>query len=373
MAGNPITTTTAEDDQNATSLGFDTLVQHAGQGPEHWCTQNALVPPIVTSTTFLLPGIRDKWIDLPYVYSRQGNPTRNAFEICIASLDGAKHGIAFSSGVTTALAVTMAFLKTGDHIICGSEVYGGISDQFRQITSKMGIDVSFIDTTDPKNVEKSIKTNTRMIWLETPSNPCLRITDIKAIAVIAHQHPDLFLAVDNTFSSPYYQKPLELGADLCMASVTKYINGHSDVLMGILCTNNDEFNEKLRNMQLLTGGVPSPFDCYLANRGVKTLPVRMERHQQNAFAVANFLQKNPRVEKALYPGLPNHPQYELAKKQMKGFSGMVCFWLKGGFDEAEIFLNKLQLFKNAASLGSVHSLAEHPITNKYDHLFSNQK
>ncbi|XP_077982782.1 cystathionine gamma-lyase-like [Glandiceps talaboti] len=346
------------------SPGMETLVQHAGQGSEVWCTDSAVVPPIVTATTFKIPviGVRGD-----YVYARWGNPTRNSFETCIAALEGAKHGISFSSGVTTLYCVTN-LLKAGDHIISGNEIYGGCIDQMREITCNMDIETTFVDSREPKNVANAIKPNTKMVWIETPTNPGLRLSDIKAIADIVHKHENIFLCVDNTFSSPYFQQPLKLGADLVMSSVTKYINGHSDVLMGIVCTNREDFNGRLRRFQQLIGAVPSPFDCYLANRGVKTLPIRMEKHQQNATAVAKALETNPRVEKVLYPGLESHPQHELAKKQMSGFSGMVTMWIKGGMEEAKIFFNEVKVFTNAASLGGTHSLCEHPATLTHDGL-----
>ncbi|XP_070574938.1 cystathionine gamma-lyase-like [Ptychodera flava] len=352
----------------ARGYGMETLVQHAGQEPKIWSTDSAVIPPIVTSTTFRLPDVAETG---DFVYARCGNPTRNSFESCIAALEGAKHGIAFASGVTTLFCVTN-MLKSGDHIVSGNELYGGCSDQMKQITSNLNIQTTFVDSRDPKNVAAAMTPNTKMVWIETPSNPGLRISDIAAIAEIAHNN-GAFLCVDNTFSSPYFQQPLKLGADLVMSSVTKYINGHTDVLMGIVCTNRDDFNERLRNFQLLIGAVPSPFDCYLANRGVKTLPLRMEKHQENAIAVAKALAENPRVEKVLYPGLPSHPQHELAKKQMSGFSGMVSLWIKGGLKEVKIFFKSLKVVLFAVSLGGTHSLTEHPATLTHDGLTAEEK
>ncbi|XP_070573990.1 cystathionine gamma-lyase-like [Ptychodera flava] len=346
-------------DQSFSMEGYDmdTLVQHAGQSADVWCTDSALVPPIMTSTTFRLPGVGELG---EFVYARLGNPTRNAFEKCIASLESAKHGIAFSSGATAQFCVA-SLVKAGEHIISGNDLYGGSTEQLKLMANKYNIETSFVDCRESKNFAAAVKPNTKMIWIETPTNPGLRLADIAAIAEIAHNN-GAFLCVDNTFSSPYFQKPLKLGADAVMSSVTKYINGHSDVLLGTVCTNNDEINEELRSFQKLIGAVPSPFDCYLANRGVKTLPLRMEKHQENAIAVAKALAENPRVEKVLYPGLASHPQHDLAKKQMTGFSGMVSFWIKGGLDEVKLFFKNLKIFAFSASLGGNHSLTEHPAT-----------
>lgn len=334
---------------------FATKAIHDGQEPEQWNSM-AVVPPISMATTFkqASPGKH-----AGFEYGRSGNPTRNCLEKCIASLENAKHGFTFSSGLAATTALTH-LLNAGEHIVSMNDLYGGTNRYFRHVASRMNIQTSFVDCTNPENVKNALKPNTKMVWIETPTNPTLQIVDIKAVCDVAHTQPNVFVVVDNTFMSPYFQRPLDLGADCVMHSCTKYMNGHTDVIMGCVATNNDAIEEKLRFLQNAIGPVPSPFDCFLVNRGLKTLHVRMKEHMKNGLLVAKWLEENPRVEKVLHPGLPSHPQHELAKQQMRGFSGMVTFYIKGGLKESSTFLKELKIFTLAESLGGFESLAEHP-------------
>jgi len=316
----------------------------------------AVTVPISLASTFVQksPGVHSG-----YEYSRSGNPTRKAFEDCIAQLEYAKHGLAFASGSATT-ATVLSLLTAGDHVVTVDDVYGGTNRYFRRVAQTVStMEFTFADLTQDGELEKSIKKNTKMLWLETPTNPTLKICDIEKLAKIAHQH-SLIVVVDNTFASPFLQSPLVLGADISVHSVTKYINGHSDVVMGVLAVNNDDLYERLKFLQNAIGAVPAPFDCYMALRGLKTLHIRMQRHSENAMKVALFLEKSPKISKVVYPGLPSHPQHEIAKKQMRGFGGMITFFLNGGIEQSRAFLEKLKLFALAESLGAVESLAEHP-------------
>lgn len=294
-----------------------------------------------------------------YEYSRTGNPTRQALEECVAALENGKYGLAFSSGSAACMTI-MHLLKSGDHVICGDDVYGGTNRYFNKVAvPSNGFSFTFVDTTDVSNIKTAITKDTKLLWLETPTNPTLKITDIRKAAEIAHEH-NLIVVVDNTFMSSYFQNPLDLGADIVMHSVTKFMNGHSDVVMGILATSDDSLYEKLKFLQNSIGAVPAPFDCYMVLRGLKTLHIRMDRHAENALKVATFLESHEKVDRVVYPGLPSHPQYALAKQQMKGFGGMITFYLKGGINESKTFLENLCLFALAESLGAVECLAEHP-------------
>ncbi|KAJ3207718.1 hypothetical protein HDU67_007282 [Dinochytrium kinnereticum] len=339
----------------ANNDGFGTVAVHAGQDPDP--ITGAVIPPLSLSTTFAQDGAG---LHKGYDYSRSGNPTRAAFEKAVAALEGGKYALAFASGsVTTATIVNM--LKSGSHIVSVNDVYGGTFRYFTKVASNNGVEVSFVDMYDPENVRSVIKPNTKMIWIETPTNPTLRLVDIAAVAKIAHERSDILVVVDNTFMSPYFQNPLTLGADIVVHSVTKYINGHSDVVMGVAITSNDEVFDKLKFLQNSIGGIPSPFDCFMANRGLKTLHLRMKRHEENAIAVAKYLESSPHVSAVYYPGLPSHRQHELAVRQQKGFGGMVTFRIKANTLEASNkFLNSLRLFALAESLGGVESLAELP-------------
>lgn len=296
-----------------------------------------------------------------YEYSRSGNPTRDCLEECLAKLENAKYGLVFASGLAATNTITF-LLKNGDHILAMDDLYGGTNRMFRRCTSQMGIDITMVDCTDIEKVESSIKPNTKMVWIETPTNPMMKLVDIASVVKVvrAKAPKDCFVVVDNTFMSSYFQRPLDHGADLVFHSMTKYMNGHSDVVMGCICTNRDDLKERLFFLQYAIGAVPSPFDCFLANRGLKTLHIRMREHMKNGLAVAKFLEENSRVEKVIHPGLPSHPQHELAKRQMRGYSGMVSFYIKGGREQSSIFLKTLKIFTLAESLGGFESLAELP-------------
>ncbi|CCI44051.1 unnamed protein product [Albugo candida] len=347
-----------------TSRNFGTVAIHAGQEP--YASTGAVTTPISLATTFAQasPGVKKGLDDATsfgngWEYSRTGNPTRGSFERAIAATENGKFAVAFSSGMAAITAV-IHLLKGGDEVICSDDVYGGTRRYFDKIAAvNYGMSFDFIDTTDSVAVDTRVVKNTKMIWVESPTNPTLKISDIQAIAAIAKKWKVL-LVVDNTFMSPYFQNPLDLGADIVVHSVTKYINGHSDVVMGVIITNDAEINARLRFIQNGLGAVPSPFDSYLALRGLKTLHVRMEAHAKNAQIVAEFLECHQNVEKVYYPGLPSHPQHEIAKKQAKGFGGMITFYIKGGIEQARIFLEKLKIFTLAESLGAVESLAESP-------------
>ncbi|XP_007471703.1 PREDICTED: cystathionine gamma-lyase isoform X3 [Lipotes vexillifer] len=302
---------------------FATQAIHVGQEPEQWTSQ-AVVPPISLSTTFKqgAPGRH-----LGFEYSRSGNPTRNCLEKAVAALDGAKYST---------------------------------NRYFRQVATEFGLKISFVDCSKTKLLEAAITPETKLVWIETPTNPILKMIDIEACAHTVHKHGDIILVVDNTFMSAYFQRPLALGADICMYSATKYMNGHSDVVMGLVSLNSERLHNRLRFLQNSLGAVPSPVDCYLCNRGLKTLQIRMEKHFENGMAVAQFLESNLWVEKVIYPGLPSHPQHELAKRQCTGCPGMITFYIKGSLQHAETFLKNLKLFTLAESLGGYESLAELP-------------
>ncbi|MBS1961053.1 MAG: cystathionine gamma-synthase [Bdellovibrionales bacterium] len=333
--------------------GFGTRAIHAGQPAEP--KSGAVMTPIFQTSTYAQ---RSPGEHTGYEYSRTDNPTRTAYQQCLASLEGGKYALAFASGLATTDGI-LHTLKTGDHIVCCDDVYGGTYRLFEKVYRQLGFDFTFVDMTDPSKVEAAIRPTTKLVWMETPTNPTLKLVDIAKIAEIARKKGVLSV-VDNTFMSAYFQKPLALGADVVVHSVTKYMNGHSDVVGGALVTSNDALYEKLKFYQNAVGAVPAPMDCFLVMRGLKTLHVRMERHAQNAMKVAEFLEKHPRVERVIYPGLPSHPQHALAKRQMSGFGGMITFFIKGGLPEARRFLEKVELFTLAESLGGVESLIEHP-------------
>uniref|UniRef100_A0AAQ6ICX7 Cystathionine gamma-lyase n=1 Tax=Anabas testudineus TaxID=64144 RepID=A0AAQ6ICX7_ANATE len=336
---------------------FATKAIHVGQEPEQWKSM-AVVPPISLSTTFKQHGPGNH---TGFEYSRSGNPTRNCLEKAVAALDGAKYCVALASGMAAAVTITH-LLKAGEGIICMDDVNGGTNCYFRSIATEFGLDVSLVDCSKLKLLKAALKANTKLVWIETPSNPTMKVVDIQACADLVHEHnKDTLLVVDNTFMSAYFQRPLALGADICMYSATKYMNGHSDVLMGLASVNRDDLYERLKFLQNALGGVPSPFDCFLCNRGLKTLHLRMERHFKNALAAAKFLEANSRVERVIFPGLPSHPQHELVKRQCTGFPGMISFYIKGKLEHATTFLKSLKLFAVADSLGGHESLAEIPL------------
>jgi len=283
-------------------------------------------------------------------------------EACLASLDGAKHAMTFASGLAACTALTH-LLSAGDHIVSMDDVYGGTNRYFRKVASRMNIQTSFVDATTASKVRDAIQPNTRMVWIETPTNPTLKVVDIQAVADIVKEFKtkqDIFLVVDNTFESAYFQRPLELGADVTYYSLTKYMNGHTDVIMGSVAVNDDSIHERLRFLQNAIGPVPSPFDCYLVNRSLKTLRVRMEEHQRNSLEVGKWLETHPAVVSVRHPGLPSHPQHELVKRQQYGHSGMISFYLKGKLAESKAMLSALKVITLAESLGGYESLAELP-------------
>lgn len=332
---------------------FDTRCIHAGQEPDP--TSGAVMPPIVLASTFVQDGPGNH---KGYDYARAGNPTRSALEGCIASLEGGKHGIAFGSGCGATSTVLLT-LKSGDHVLVGDDVYGGTFRIFDKVLRSFGVEATLIDMTSPDRVREAIRPNTRMLWVETPSNPTLKIFDIAAMAEIAKTH-GLVLAVDNTFATPALQNPLALGATLVVHSTTKYLNGHSDVIGGVVVTDDDALAERLHFLQKAVGAVPSPFDCYLVLRGIKTLGVRMRQHVRSAGELAAYLEGRAQVKKVLYPGLASHAGHALAARQMKGFGGMISVEIEGGLPAASAFLKALRVFVCAESLGGVESLAEHP-------------
>ncbi|KAM3841538.1 cystathionine gamma-lyase [Vipera latastei] len=334
---------------------FATQAIHVGQEPEQWSSL-AVVPPISLATTFKqrAPGQPSG-----FEYSRCGNPTRDCLEKAVAALDGAKYCLSYASGLAATVNIAH-LLKAGDTVICTDDVYGGTNRYFRRIATDMGLKAVFVDCTKLECLEAAITPETKLVWIETPTNPMLKVVDIQGCANIVHKHKGVILVVDNTFMSAYFQRPLSLGADICMYSATKYMNGHSDVVMGLVSLNNEELHEKLRFLQYSIGAIPSPFDCYLCNRGLKTLPIRMKQHFHNALTVAQYLESDPRVEKVIFPGLQSHPQYDLMQRQCTGCPGMISFYIKGNLENASRFLKNLKLFTLAESLGGYESLAEHP-------------
>ena len=336
--------------------GFETRAIHAGQQADS--ATGAVMMPIYTSSTFKQdsPGVHRG-----YDYSRSGNPTRNAFEDCMASLEEGIKGYGFSSGVA-AISACVELLEPGDHVIAMDDLYGGTVRLFNEIKTKsQGITVTYVDMTDFDNVEKAFTNKTKMIFVETPTNPLLKITDLEKIANFAKEKKILSVC-DNTFASTYIQKPLNFGIDIVLHSATKYLGGHSDLIAGVLVIGRDDKNllEKMANIQNSLGPITSTFDSYLILRSLKTLPIRMERHSKNALLIANELINNEKIENVIYPGLESHPQHQLAKKQMNGFGGIISIELSGGLEASKTFLEKTKIFSLAESLGGVESLIEHP-------------
>jgi len=336
---------------------FATKAIHEGQDPRQW-SSGAVNPPIHLATTYQQDGPGKH---RGFYYGRCGNPSRSCLENCLASLEKAKYCRCFSSGMATVNCVG-SLLQSGDHVVACKILYGGTNVYLKEIITRNGIETTFVDATDPENVKKALRPNTKLVWMESPANPTLDLVDIQAVANILKKQKDIIYVVDNTFMTAYFQNPLELGADIVMHSLSKYMNGHSDSIMGCLCTNNEQLFKQIDFLQFSLGGVPSPFDCFLVNRGLKTLHLRMREHMKNGLAVAKFLENHPRVEKLFYPGLPSHPQYELAKRQASGFSGMMSFYIKGGLKAAETFLTNVKVFTLAESLGGFESIAHHPAT-----------
>ena len=336
--------------------GFDTRAIHAGQEPDP--TTGAIMTPIYTSSTYVQesPGVHKG-----YDYSRSINPTRKALEACVADLEGSSYGYAFSSGMA-ACSTVLEVLNSGDHVIAMDDLYGGTYRLFEDVRKRSaGLEFTFSDLSDFSTVESSIRNNTKMIWVETPTNPLLKIVDLKKIAKFAKEN-NLISVCDNTFCSPYIQNPLELGFDIVVHSATKYLNGHSDLIGGIVvCSNHKtELADQILYLQNAIGSIMNPFDSFLLLRSLKTLAVRMERHCENTMQIASFLDSHEAIERVIYPGLQSHPQHDLAKKQMKRYGGMLTLILKGGLDSARLFLERTEIFSLAESLGGVESLIEHP-------------
>jgi cystathionine gamma-lyase len=332
---------------------FDTLAVHAGTPPDP--LTGAVMTPVYLTSTYVqeAPGKHKG-----YEYSRTANPTRTALQNSLASLEKARFGLAFASGLSATNTVLNLFQK-GDHIVCGDDVYGGTYRLFKRVFEQYGLEFSFVDTTNPSALEKAMLPHTRLLWLESPTNPLLKITDLSLAAEIAHRHGAL-VCVDNTFATPYLQNPLSLGADLVVHSTTKYLGGHSDVVGGAIVTNREDLYERLAFFQNAVGAVPGPLDCFLVLRGIKTLALRMRKHCENARAVAEFLKGHPKVERVYYPGLQEHPGHEIARRQMRDFGGMVSFEVKGGVENSLRVATGTHLFALAESLGGVESLIEVP-------------
>ena len=334
-------------------MKFSTKAIHVGQEPEE--STGAIAVPIYQTSTYAQEEVGKH---KGYEYARTGNPTRTALEACLASLENGKYGLAFASGLAATNTV-MNLLSQGDHVVVGDDVYGGTYRIFDKVYKRYGLTFTFIDARDPANFEKAIRPETKMLWVETPTNPLLRLADIKALSEIARKKK-ILTVVDNTFASSYLQRPLDLGADVVVHSTTKYLGGHSDVVGGAVITSLDDVYENLKFHQNAVGAVPGPMDSWLVMRGVKTLAIRMREHCANARKIAAHLEKHPAVEKIYYPGLASHPQHELAKKQMDDFGGMVSLVVRGGFENAKLVLKNTKLFALAESLGGVESLISHP-------------
>lgn len=333
---------------------LETLAVHAGVEPDP--STGAIMTPIFATSTYVQesPGKHRG-----FEYSRTGNPTRRALETAVAAIEGGAHGLAFASGCAATDAV-LHLLNVGDHVVSVDDVYGGTSRTLRTVWSRHGIETTFADLAT-KSITEFLKPNTKIVWLETPTNPTLKVIDVARVAEdLRKVSPEPLLVVDNTFASPCFQRPFDLGADIVLHSTTKYLNGHSDVVGGALIVNDRALRDRLHHIQNTTGGVCGPFDAWLVMRGLKTLSVRMRQAGENAMEIASFLEKHPSVERVLYPGLPSHPQHSVAKKQMSAFGGIITFYRKGGISQARKFLESVKVFALAESLGGVESLVEHP-------------
>jgi cystathionine beta-lyase/cystathionine gamma-synthase len=347
---NPMPTDPTE--MRAGTLHFGTLAVHAGQHPDP--TTGAIMTPVFQTSTYVQPELGRH---TGYEYARTQNPTREALEGNIAALESGTYGVAFASGLA-ATDTMLKLLSAGDHVVCGEGVYGGTFRLFDRVLRRLGIDFTFVEAAEPENIRAAMRPETKLVHIETPTNPMMRLTDIAATANIAHAGGAL-LSVDNTFASPYNQRPLELGADLVLHSVTKYLNGHSDMVGGMVVLNDAELHERLRFLQNAAGAVPGPWDCWLALRGTKTLHLRMRAHNANGQQIAEWLEQQEKIERVYYPGLKSHPQHELAVRQMKGFTGMISIDL-GTIERARTLVNNVKIFSLAESLGGVESLIGHP-------------
>ncbi len=337
-------------------MKFDTKCVRAGIEPEEHT--GAIVPPIYQSATYVLPEVG---VNKGFDYTRSSNPGRAILEANLAGIEGAAHAACFASGMSTVDAI-MKLFDAGDHIVSSDDVYGGVSRLFNNFLTRQGMSFTFVDSSDPEKVEAAIQDNTKMIWVETPTNPLLKVTDMEAMAAIARRH-GVLLGVDSTFATPVYLRPLEYGADIVMHSTTKYLSGHNQIIGGCALTNDDEIGQRLHYFQKSIGAVPSPTDCYLTLLGIKTLALRMERHSANALIIARYLEEHAKVATVTYPGLPSHPRHEVAARQMKGgFSGMISFELEGGIPAGVALLNNVEMIRLAESLGAVETMITHPAT-----------
>ena len=336
-------------------MKFDTKVVRASSKPDP--TTGSIIPPLHQTATYVLEEVgRDKGFD----YTRASNPTRALLEDHLAQIEGANYGICFSSGMS-AVDACLKLLKKGDHVICSDDVYGGVSRHFNQILVNYGLEFTYVNSSNPDEVASSIKKNTKLLWVETPTNPLLKITDLKAMYKIAKENNILY-GVDSTFSTPVFLRPLDFGADIVMHSTTKYLSGHNQIIGGAVLTNNQEIFDKLKFVQKTIGAVPSPFDCWLTMLGLRTLHLRMKKHAENAQAVAEYLESHPKVSRVSYPGLKSNPGFKIASEQMRGFSGMISFELSGGIPAGKHVMNNVKLCFLAESLGAVETMITHPAT-----------
>ncbi len=336
-------------------MKLDTKIVRSSSKPDK--TTGAVVPPIYQTATYVLEEVgKDKGYD----YTRASNPSRQLLEEHLASIEGAEYGVCFSSGMSAVDSV-LKLLKSGDHVVCSDDVYGGVSRHFNQVLVHYGIEFTYVNSSNPDEVKNAIKENTKLLWIETPTNPLLKITDLDVMNKIAKEN-NLLFGVDSTFSTPVFLRPLEFGADIAMHSTTKYLSGHNQIIGGAILTNNKNIFDKMKFIQKTIGAVPSPFDCFLTMLGLRTLHIRMERHNENAQAIAKFLENHPKVSRVAYPGLESDPGHLIAKKQMKGFSGMISFELSGGIPAGKHLMNNVKLCFLAESLGSVETMITHPAT-----------
>tara|TARA_Y100000996_G_scaffold127905_1_gene97024 strand:+ start:785 stop:1927 length:1143 start_codon:yes stop_codon:yes gene_type:complete len=336
-------------------MKFDTKVVRSSSKPDK--TTGAVVPPIYQTATYVLEEVgKDKGYD----YTRASNPTRQLLEEHLAAIEGAKYGVCFSSGMS-AVDACLKLLKSGDHVICSDDVYGGVSRHFNTVLVHYGLEFTYVNSSNPEEVKAAVKENTKLLWVETPTNPLLKVTDLHAMNKIAKEN-NLLFGVDSTFSTPVFLRPLEFGADIAMHSTTKYLSGHNQIIGGSIHTNSEEIFDKMKFIQKTIGAVPSPFDCWLTTLGLRTLHLRMQRHNENAQEIAEFLENHPKVSRVSYPGLKSHPGHEIAKQQMNGYSGMISFELSGGIPAGKHLMNNVKLCFLAESLGAVETMITHPAT-----------
>jgi len=347
-------------------MRFSTKAIRVGQQPDP--ATGSIVVPVYQTVNFVFDDVSRPH---GYEYSRSGNPTRAALEQCLAALEEARFGLAFGSGMAAVEAV-LSLLRPGDHAVSAEHIYGGTFRLFEQVHRPQGVSFTYVDGTRPQAFAEAMQPATKLVWIETPANPLLQLVDVRVVAKIAHDHGAKLVA-DNTFPSPYFQRPLTQGADIVLHSTTKYVSGHSDVIGGAVVTSDDCLYEAIKFYQNAAGAVPGPWDCWLSLRGLKTLAVRMRQHEANARAIAEFLQKHPKVRQTIYPGLPNHPQHELAKAQMDGFGAIVTFRLDGGVEQVRRFVKALKIFLFAESLGGVESLACHPATMSHGAMTASER